>query len=143
MLSVVSHSFLTASNKVWCLVKSVPAKCTWYTVFKDILTQEVSAFFKKRAIIEDEYGKTLQKLARSTSEVYAVNDGKAGSGCLFLCCFYLLSLIHRSFVLAWQTSMRIHEMMAENRLRFAQRLNEMSDELNNLGKEVDKNRKQV
>jgi len=39
--------------------------------------------------------------------------------------------------------MRIHEMMAENRLRFAQRLNEMSDELNNLAKEVDKNRKQV
>ena len=39
--------------------------------------------------------------------------------------------------------MRIHEMMAENRLRFAQRLNEMSDELSNLVKEVDKNRKQV
>jgi len=34
-------------------------------------------------------------------------------------------------------------MMAENRLRFAQRLNEMSDELSNLVKEVDKNRKQV
>jgi len=39
--------------------------------------------------------------------------------------------------------MKVHEMMAENRLRFAQRLNEMSDELNNLAKEVDKNRKQV
>ena len=40
--------------------------------------QEASVFFKKRAIIEDEYGKQLQKLARSTSEVYALNDGKAG-----------------------------------------------------------------
>lgn len=39
--------------------------------------------------------------------------------------------------------MRVHEMMAENRLRFAQRLNEMSDELSTLVKEVDKNRKQV
>lgn len=39
--------------------------------------------------------------------------------------------------------MRVHEMMAENRLRFAQRLNEMSDELATLVKEVDKNRKQV
>ena len=46
-------------------------------------------------------------------------------------------------MLAWQTSMRIHDLMAENRLRFAQRLNEMSDELNNLAKEVEKNRKQV
>ena len=33
--------------------------------------------------------------------------------------------------------------MAENRIRFAQRLNEMSEELANLAKEVDKNRKQV
>ena len=33
--------------------------------------------------------------------------------------------------------------MAENRMRFAQRLNEMSEELSTLVKEVDKNRKQV
>ena len=39
--------------------------------------------------------------------------------------------------------MKIHEAMAENRLRFAQRLNEMSEELATLVKEVDKNRKQV
>lgn len=44
--------------------------------------QEASAFFKKRAIIEDEYGKQLQKLARTTSEVYALNDGKAGYAAL-------------------------------------------------------------
>jgi Rho GTPase-activating protein RGD1 len=49
----------------------------------------------------------------------------------------------RSYVAAWQSSMKIHELMAENRLRFAQRLNEMSDELGTLAKEVDKNRKQV
>jgi hypothetical protein len=55
----------------------------------------------------------------------------------------LLITIHRSFVTAWQSSMKIHEVMAENRIRFAQRLNEMSDELASLAKEVDKNRKQV
>jgi hypothetical protein len=49
----------------------------------------------------------------------------------------------RSFVHAWQSSMKLHEVMAENRIRFAQRLNEMSDELASLAKEVDKNRKQV
>jgi Rho GTPase-activating protein RGD1 len=48
-----------------------------------------------------------------------------------------------SFVKAWQSSMRIHETMAENRLRFANRLNEMSEELLNLSKQVDKNRKSV
>jgi hypothetical protein len=39
--------------------------------------------------------------------------------------------------------MKIHESIAENRLRFSNRLNEMSEELLNLSKEVDKNRKQV
>lgn len=51
--------------------------------------------------------------------------------------------ISRTFVNAWQATLRVHELMAENRLRFAQRLNEMGDELANLAKEVDKNRKQV
>ena len=49
----------------------------------------------------------------------------------------------RSFVSSWQSSMRVHERMAENRMRFSQRLNEMGDELNTLVKEVEKNRKQV
>ena len=53
------------------------------------------------------------------------------------------SYLRRSFVKAWHTGLRIHEVMAENRLRFSQRLNEMSEELASLAKEVDKNRKQV
>ncbi|KAG6827153.1 hypothetical protein H0H92_013004 [Tricholoma furcatifolium] len=85
---------------------------------------EAATYFKKRAAMEEEYGKNMQKLARSTAEVYSLSDGKAGS-----------------FVSAWHGTMRIHELMAENRLRFAQRLNEMSEELSNLTKEVDKNRK--
>ncbi|KAI0057203.1 RhoGAP-domain-containing protein [Artomyces pyxidatus] len=88
--------------------------------------REASVFFKKRAVLEEEYGRNMQKLSKNTSEVYAMNDGKAGS-----------------FVAAWQSTMKIHEIMAENRIRFAQRLNEMSEELATLAKEVDKNRKQT
>ncbi|KAG5352126.1 hypothetical protein C0989_003594 [Termitomyces sp. Mn162] len=91
-----------------------------------ISCREASTFFKKRAAMEEEYGKNMQKLARSTAEIYSMNDGKAGS-----------------FVSAWHGTLRVHEMMAENRLRFAQRLNEMSEELANLSKEVEKNRKQT
>lgn len=40
--------------------------------------QEASVFFKKRAMLEDEYGRNMQKLARSTSELYAMSEGKAG-----------------------------------------------------------------
>ena len=96
--------------------------------------------------MEEEYGKTLQKLSRSTAEMYAVNDGKAGCGTNFRPFQYMHTNscnISRTFVNAWQATLRVHELMAENRLRFAQRLNEMGDELANLAKEVDKNRKQV
>lgn len=39
--------------------------------------------------------------------------------------------------------LRTHEVLGENRLRFAAKLGEMSEELSNLSKEVDKNRKQT
>jgi len=39
--------------------------------------------------------------------------------------------------------MKIHDAMGEDRIRFAQKLNEMGDELSNLVKEVEKTRKQV
>ena len=35
-------------------------------------------FFKKRAVLEEEYGRSMQKLSKMTSEVYSMNDGKAG-----------------------------------------------------------------
>ncbi|KZS94584.1 RhoGAP-domain-containing protein [Sistotremastrum niveocremeum HHB9708] len=88
--------------------------------------REASVFFKKRALLEDEYGRAMQKVSKTSSEVYSMNDGKAGS-----------------FVAAWQKSMKVHESIAESRIRFAQRLNEMSEELAQLAKEVDKNRKQT
>ncbi|GJJ11509.1 hypothetical protein Clacol_005742 [Clathrus columnatus] len=87
---------------------------------------EAAVFLKKRSVIEEEYSKNMQKLARTSLEVYSVNDGKAGT-----------------FVNAWQASMRIHEVIAENRFRFAQRLGDISEELNSLSKQVDKNRKEI
>lgn len=44
---------------------------------------------------------------------------------------------------AWKGTLKIHDTMGDNRLRFANRLNEMGEELASLAKEVDKNRKQV
>ncbi|EPT01218.1 hypothetical protein FOMPIDRAFT_1145269 [Fomitopsis schrenkii] len=88
--------------------------------------REAAAFFKKRALLEEEYGRGMQRLAKATSDAYSASEGKAGT-----------------FVTAWQSALRTHEQMAENRLRFAQRLNEMSQELSTLAKEVDFSRKQT
>lgn len=83
----------------------------------------------------------MHKLARATSEQYTVGDGKAG----YVFCLHISvlpsDLSSRTFVHAWQSTMKIHEIIGDNRIKFAHRLNEMSEELNALSKEVDKNRK--
>ena len=71
------------SNRAWYPVGLVVVYSTFVKAQFDIELdpspqQEASVFFKKRAVLEEEYGKSLQKLARSTSEVYSMNDGKAG-----------------------------------------------------------------
>lgn len=86
--------------------------------------REASTFFKKRAQIEEDYARSLAKLAKSSAESYSAGDGKAGS-----------------YVSSWLTFLRTHEVVGEHRLKFAAQLSEMSDELTALGKEVDKNRK--
>lgn len=53
------------------------------------------------------------------------------------------SLHCSTFVSSWQHMMRTHDQLGDNRLRFAVKLGEMSEELLTLSKEVDKNRKQV
>ncbi|KAK0566095.1 Rho GTPase-activating protein [Tilletia horrida] len=89
-----------------------------------VSTREAATFFKKRAAIEEEYARSLQKLALSTAQAYATSDGKAGS-----------------FVSAWHTVLKTHEQLGESRLRFANQLSSISDELTTLAKEVDKSRK--
>jgi hypothetical protein len=83
-----------------------------------------SQFFKKRAVIEEEYARSIIKLARSTAESYGTSEAKAGT-----------------YVSTWQSFMKTHEVLGDSRLRFSSKLIEMSDELANLSKEVDKNRK--
>lgn len=85
---------------------------------------QAASFFKKRAAIEEEYGRSMLKLTRATSETYGSSEAKAGS-----------------YVSSWQTILKTHEVIGDSRIRFAQKLSEISEELGNLSKEVDKNRK--
>ena len=49
----------------------------------------------------------------------------------------------RTFVSAYQQSLKLQEHLATNRIRFSNRLNEMSDELLSLAREGEKMRKLV
>lgn len=43
-----------------------------------ISCKEASTFLKKKAQIEEEYGRQMLRLAKSTSEMYSTTEGKAG-----------------------------------------------------------------
>lgn len=43
-----------------------------------ISANHASVYFKKRAAIEEEYARSMIKLAKGTSEAYATTDAKAG-----------------------------------------------------------------
>ena len=75
--SVPSRCYWTESNRALCRARCAAWPELAAFGFRPFL-QETSVFFKKRAMLEDEYGRNLQKLARSTSELYAMSEGKAG-----------------------------------------------------------------
>lgn len=53
------------------------------------------------------------------------------------------ALRYRTFVASYQQSLRVQESLAQNRIRFATRLNEMCDELLGLAREGERMRKMV
>lgn len=55
----------------------------------------------------------------------------------------MVRVLYSSFAGAWEQAMRLHETIAENRLKLSAQLSQMGDELSALAKEVDKNRKHV
>lgn len=74
--------------------------------------------------MEEEYGRSMQKLARERMDSYSLSEGKAGS-----------------FVGAYNAMQRTHEVLADNRIRLGGQLHEMAEQLVELGKEVERNRK--
>ena len=86
--------------------------------------REIASFLRRRAQLEDDYGRNSVKLARSAQEAYRDSDGKAGS-----------------FVTAFTAALRSHELLGENRMRFAQQLVEMADQLGELQRESERARK--
>ncbi|GAA5933758.1 uncharacterized protein JCM15063_001410 [Sporobolomyces koalae] len=86
--------------------------------------RETSNFLKKRAQIEDEYARSMSKLVKSSIESYGLSEGKAGT-----------------FVNSYVSLLKSHDLLADNRIKFASQLAEMAEELSTLNKEVDRIRK--
>ncbi|KAI8320027.1 RhoGAP-domain-containing protein [Martensiomyces pterosporus] len=88
--------------------------------------KETVVFLKNRAKVEEEYGKSLQKLALNTLK----SMDRSG-------------MPHSTHQAAWQRLVEVHETLASNRMKFSITLSEMSEYLNSYVKEKEKVRKQL
>ncbi|RKO91864.1 Rho GTPase activation protein, partial [Blyttiomyces helicus] len=87
-------------------------------------TKDAVAFLKKRALIEEEYGKSMIKLAQSVAN--QKSDAKEGT-----------------YGEAWTQFARVHEQIGDIRLRFAESISEVSEELSALQNNTERSRKQL
>ncbi|KAG9288682.1 hypothetical protein G9A89_004301 [Geosiphon pyriformis] len=88
--------------------------------------KEAALFLRKRAAIEEEYGRMMIKLARGIQESHQTNINKQGT-----------------YGDSWIAMMKLHEAIGENRLNFADGINKISDELSAHFKDTEKSRKNL
>ncbi|KAI8329762.1 Rho GTPase activation protein [Chlamydoabsidia padenii] len=87
--------------------------------------KDVAVFLKKRALIEEEYGKQMTKLAQSMTE--SLHSYPRSS----------------TFGSAWSSSLKVHENIGDQRIKFASDIVEVADDLQLLVKDTEKARKQA
>eukprot|EP00833_Pecoramyces_ruminatium_P000757 jgi/Orpsp1_1/1174789/evm.model.c7180000051425.1 len=90
---------------------------------KDAIT-----FLKKRAIIEEEYGKAMLKLCQTTIE----NGGKEK-----------IDTKQGTYNESWNQFLELHEKIGNNRIKFAESIGTVTDNLFTLLKNTERSRKQL
>ncbi|CAO3610425.1 unnamed protein product [Cunninghamella echinulata] len=88
--------------------------------------KDASFFLKKRAMIEEEYGKQMLKLSQSIAEAFDKAHPKSGT-----------------YGDAWLSMLKVHEKIGEQRIKFAGNVTEVADDLQLLYKDTEKGRKQI
>ncbi|KAJ3360687.1 hypothetical protein GGF32_008082 [Allomyces javanicus] len=91
-----------------------------------VSAKDVTVFLKKRAAIEEEYGRSMMKLAGAMTEATDRGDGKGG---MYAACV--------------KQMVAIHETIATNRLQFATHITQVCEELTTVHKDTDRSRKQL
>ncbi|CAG8585031.1 4608_t:CDS:10, partial [Ambispora gerdemannii] len=86
--------------------------------------KEAALFLKKRAAIEEEYGRMMIKLSKGMQESHQHNVNKQGT-----------------YGDSWMNMMRLHEAIGENRVKFAAAISDISEELTSHFKDTEKSRK--
>ncbi|KAJ8659151.1 hypothetical protein O0I10_005190 [Lichtheimia ornata] len=85
--------------------------------------KDTMLFLEKRAAIEQEYGKQMLQLSRSMNDVSQQHSGTYGN--------------------AWQQSLKVHEIIGEQRLHFADNVNHVANDLQLLLDNMEEKSKEV
>ncbi|KAL1923223.1 uncharacterized protein VTP21DRAFT_9599 [Calcarisporiella thermophila] len=89
--------------------------------------KDAMTFLKKRAAIEEEYGRSMLKLSQSMYDL-AEKNGYRKNG---------------TYGEAWSEILKVHEKIAEQRIKFSKDIGEVADEVQALFKQTDRSRKQL
>lgn len=130
-------------------VKSDSATATrWNQVANPRKQQDVATFLKKRAIIEEEYGKQMIKLSQSMTEVYDKSHSKTrcvrgdsvlvDTGRYWLACWF-----SSTYGTVWTQFLKVHETIGDQRVKFSSDIAEVADDVQIMCKDTEKSRKQV
>ncbi|KAL6630167.1 RhoGAP-domain-containing protein [Neocallimastix californiae] len=90
--------------------------------------KDAIAFLKKRAIIEEEYGKAMLKLCQGAME----NNGKEK-----------IETKQGTYNESWNQFIELHEKIGNNRIKFAEAIGNVTDNLFTLLKNTERSRKQL
>ncbi|KAI9473688.1 MAG: Rho GTPase activation protein [Benjaminiella poitrasii] len=90
------------------------------------MAKDISTFLKKRAFLEETYGKDMVKVAQTTAESFDRAYPKSGS-----------------FGDVWISMLKVHENIGNQRIKFAAAISDAAEDLLSLGKSIEKERKQI
>ncbi|KAI7876933.1 RhoGAP-domain-containing protein [Lichtheimia hyalospora FSU 10163] len=93
--------------------------------------KDAMLFFERRAAIEQEYGKQMLQLSRSMDDVSQQQSGLVGG-------FFL-----STYGNAWTLSLKVHEIIGEQRLHFADDVAHVASDLHLLIEDMEERNKQI
>ncbi|KAI9334453.1 Rho GTPase activation protein [Pilaira anomala] len=90
------------------------------------MTKDISTFLKKRAFLEESYGRDMVKVAQSTAEAFDKAHPKSGT-----------------FGDVWISMLKVHENIGNQRIKFAASISDSAEDLLSLGRNIEKDRKKI
>ncbi|KAI9470624.1 MAG: Rho GTPase activation protein [Benjaminiella poitrasii] len=91
------------------------------------VAKDIAHFLKKRAAIEEEYGKQMTKLSQSIMDSHGKGHAKLSS----------------TYDQVWCQFLKVHEKIGDQRLKFSNDILEVADDVQIMCKDTEKSRKQV